>query len=82
MPCLSTLLLRHNGIDDSHRDELLALLSNKSICKLDLSSNQIESSTMLAMGEHLLEQQLSHLSWLDLSRNSYSSNKSVTTKWT
>lgn len=78
MPCLTTLLLRHNGIDDSYRDELISLFSNRTICKVDLSNNQVESSTMIALGQHLLDNQLSHLRWLDMSRNSYSSNKSVT----
>jgi hypothetical protein len=73
MPCLSSLLLRKNGIDDSHRDELLALLSNGTITKLDISSNDIPIKTMTALANHIIETPLSHLRWVDLSRNSYSS---------
>ena len=39
MACLSTLLLKNNGIDGTYCVELEALVNNRSITRLDLSSN-------------------------------------------
>lgn len=41
MRCLSSLILRNNGIDDTFIEEIDILFNNTRITRLDLSGNEI-----------------------------------------
>lgn len=63
MRCLSTVVLRNNGIDDEYIEELEMLLSNERLKKIDLSNNDIGKQGALAIARKLRE--VSHIEWIE-----------------
>lgn len=63
MRCLTTLILRNNGISDEHLEELEILFSNERVKKIDLSGNAIGKQGALAIARKLKE--VSHIEWLE-----------------
>lgn len=46
MACLSTVLLKNNGIDSTYCTELEALMNNKTVVRIDLSVNQLDATAI------------------------------------
>jgi Leucine Rich repeat len=63
MRCLTTVILRNNGISDEHLEELEILFSNERIKKIDLSGNAIGKQGALAIARKMKE--VSHIEWLE-----------------
>jgi hypothetical protein len=51
LPCLRSLSLRNNGINDDFEKEILSIFDNKKIVAIDLSKNQMGSKLGLQIGK-------------------------------
>jgi hypothetical protein len=71
MRALQALVLQNNGIGDKHVESLELVFFNTNIRKIDLRGNLIGKACAAYIGKMLRE--ISHLEWLDLSRNCFSS---------
>ncbi|KRX06458.1 hypothetical protein PPERSA_05071 [Pseudocohnilembus persalinus] len=78
MRCLHSLVLQNNGIDDSFLEEIDILFNNQKIKKIDLSQNYIGKKGGMHIAK-LLKDGVHHIEWLDLSRNSFSTETQVLT---
>ena len=68
LPCIRTLCLRDNGIDDDCDREILDIFSITKIKCVDLSSNNMQKLGM-AIGKKLRDEGITHIQWLDLTQN-------------
>lgn len=64
MRCLSTLVLKNNGINDSHVEELEALFKITRIKKIDLSQNDIDKAGASCIGR-ILKSEATHITWIE-----------------
>jgi Ran GTPase-activating protein (RanGAP) involved in mRNA processing and transport len=64
MRCLSTIVLRNNGINDSNVDELEVLFKMNRIKKIDLSQNDIDKAGASTIGK-ILKTEVTHLTWIE-----------------
>jgi Ran GTPase-activating protein (RanGAP) involved in mRNA processing and transport len=73
LPCLRSLSLRNNCINDEFEKEILAIFENKKIVAVDLSHNKIGPKLGNLIGKALKE--CSHIQWIDLNYNEIYSHK-------
>ena len=64
MRCLSTIVLRNNGINDSNVEELEVLFKMNRIKKIDLSQNDIDKAGASCIGK-ILKTEVTHLTWIE-----------------
>lgn len=64
MRCLTSIILKNNGIDDSYLDELEQLFLNKRLLCVDLSKNLLDKQFAIRIGK-LLKDTISHLEWIE-----------------
>jgi len=73
LPCMRSLSLRNNAINDDFEKEILAIFENKKIVAIDLSQNQMSSKLALQIGKTIKD--CSHIQWIDLTQNWFYNNK-------
>lgn len=64
LPCIRTLCLRDNGINDEYDREILEILSIPKIRCLDLSKNKMNK--LGGMIGKKLKEECTHIQWLDV----------------
>jgi Leucine-rich repeat (LRR) protein len=69
LPCLKSLSLRNNRINDEYSNEILSIFDNKSITTIDLSQNFMKKLGM-DIGKKLKDE-CSHVTWIDLTQNDF-----------
>lgn len=69
LPCLKSLSLRNNRINDEYSNEILSIFDNKSITTIDLSQNLMKKLGM-DIGKKLKDE-CSHVTWIDLTQNDF-----------
>ena len=69
LPCLKSLSLRNNRINDEYSNEILSIFDNKSITTIDLSQNFMKKLGM-EIGKKLKDE-CSHVTWIDLTQNDF-----------
>lgn len=73
LPCLRSLSLRNNGINDDFEKEILSIFDNKKIVAIDLSQNQMGSKLGLQIGKAIKD--CTHIQWIDLTQNCFYNHK-------
>jgi len=73
LPCMRSLSLRNNGINDDYEKEVLAIFENRKIAAIDLSQNQMSSKLALLIGKQIKD--CSHIQWIDLTQNCFYNSK-------
>jgi Ran GTPase-activating protein (RanGAP) involved in mRNA processing and transport len=70
LPCIRTVILRDNGINDECESEIMELLSMNTIRFIDLSKNNIGPKLANAIGKKLKDE-VTHIQWIDLTQNAF-----------
>ena len=77
MRCLSCLILKDNGIDDTYIEEMNMIFMNTRIVMLNLSGNNIGKQGGMLLGR-IFKERDPFLEWLDISRNDFHHYPAVT----
>jgi hypothetical protein len=78
LPCLRSLNLSNNRMDDEYEKEICSIFDNKKIAAIDLSKNLLKK-TAASIGRKLKDE-CTHVTWIDLTQNDFESDSnSITT---
>ncbi len=67
LPCIRSVCLRDNGIDDESEREILEIFNIPKIKCIDLSKNNMQKLG-LQIGKKLKDE-VNHIQWIDLTQN-------------
>lgn len=73
LPCIRTVVLRDNGINEDCEAEVLELFSFTNLKCIDLSKNAIGPKLATSIGKKLKDE-VTHIQWLDLTQNEFFSD--------
>jgi hypothetical protein len=73
LPCIRTVVLRENGINEDCEAEILELFTITNVKCIDLSKNAIGPRLAGMIGKKLKDE-VTHIQWLDLTQNEFYSD--------
>jgi hypothetical protein len=70
LPCIRSIILRDNGINEECEAEVLELFNITTIKCIDLSKNAIGPKLATSIGKKLKDD-VTHIQWIDLTQNEF-----------